>query len=175
MQIFLVAEKLCDQPQENQPLCRRSTTETAPAPFQFLLLFVFLRFNFFCCLFFSVSISSALCFSPFQFPGRVSKVFPLFSGLCITLWTNRRGSETFLVFFPSKLLKSPVLQNFRMTPVIWHITSLKGKEKARQKLREGSCIFFVSIITIFRGFVQWTIALDGGTRRKQSIERNGKV
>ena len=64
MQIFQVAVKLCDQPQENLPLCRRSTTETAPALFQFLLLFVFSPFKFFAALFFlRFNFSSSLFFS----------------------------------------------------------------------------------------------------------------
>ena len=50
-----------------------------------------------CSLFFQVSIWN------------VSKVFPLFAGLCITLWTN--SGETFLLFFLSNAQRS---QNFTL-------------------------------------------------------------
>ena len=147
MQIFQVVVKLCDQPQENLPLCRRSTTETAPVPFQFLLFFVFLNFNFFCSLFFSVSISR-----------QSLKGLPTVQRTLHHFVNKPSRERNFLGFLSLKTSQKPSAPKFShdtsdLTHNILKRQIKDIKQAGWQKLREGSCIFFVSIIIIFRGIV----------------------
>ena len=180
MQIFQVAVKLCDQPQENLPLCRRSTTETAPAPFQFLLFFVFLRFNLFCSLFFSVSISSALCISPFQI--LLLFVFLRFNFFCSLFFSvsisrqslkglptvqrtlhhfvNKPSRErNFLGFLSLKTSQKPSAPKFS------HDTSDLTHNILKRQIKDCA----KGLVPLNQG------PLVGEKTRKKSIQRNGKV
>ena len=143
MQTFQVAVK-----QGNLPLCRWSTTETAPSPFQFLLLFVFLRFNFFCSLFFSVSISR-----------QSLKGLPTVQRT-LHHFVNKPSREgNFLGFLSLKTSQKPSAPKFS------HDTSDLTHNILKRQIKDCA----KGLVPLNHG------PLVGEKRRKKSIQRNGKV